>query len=149
MKLNWIFSQSIGFCYSDTNGLKERLQPLSSQTFLSTTQIKVWWLPRDPILKQNMKKILIVRMIFGSKLLQSWFALSHLRVSRIYTLFSSIYATERQAVVTRDAGTGVHDGGNAPCPKKGEQLGNKCPYIIGNFRNAGEWWNDGLLPLPF
>jgi len=99
------------------DGLKERLHPLSSQTFLSMTQIRVWWPPRDPSLKQCMKKILIVRMIFGSKLLSS-FAVSHLRVSAIYTLFSSIYATERQAVVTRDAGTGVHDGGTAPCPMK-------------------------------
>jgi len=35
-------------------------------------------------------------------------------MSAIYTPFSSIYATERQAVVTRDAGTGVHDGGTTP-----------------------------------
>ena len=52
-------------------------------------------------------------MAFGSKLL-SFFCVSHLRVSAIYTLFSSIYATEIQAVVTRDAGTGVHDEGTAP-----------------------------------
>jgi len=70
-----------------------------------------------------MKKILIVRMIFGSKLLLSSFALSHLRVSAIYTLFSSIYATERQAVVTRDAGTGVHDGAMPPALRKGGNLG--------------------------
>jgi len=36
------------------DGLKERLQPLSSQTVLSTTQIRVWWTPRDPSLKQCM-----------------------------------------------------------------------------------------------
>jgi len=79
-------------------------------------------------------------MIFGSKLLSS-FAVSHLRVSAIYTLFSSIYATERQAVVTRDAGTGVHDGGTAPCPMTGGETGAQVSLhniIIGNFRNAGE-----------
>jgi len=54
------------------DGLKERLQPLSSQTFLSTTQIRVWWPPRDPSHKQCMEKILIVWMIFGSKLLSSF-----------------------------------------------------------------------------
>ena len=58
-------------------------------------------------------------MIFDSKLLSS-FAVSHLRVSAIYTLLSSIYATERQAVVTRDAGMGLHDESTHPCPR-GEQ----------------------------
>jgi len=67
-------------------------------------------------------------MAFGSKMLSS-FAASHLRVSAIYTLFSSIYATERQAVITRDAGTGVHDGGTAPALWNGKQRGRRCPYI--------------------
>jgi len=87
-----------------------------------------------------MKKILIVRMIFGSKLLSS-FAVSYLRVSAVYTLFSSTYATERQAVVTRDAGMGVHDGGTAPCPMKRGATGAQVSLhnnIIGNFRNVGE-----------
>jgi len=87
-----------------------------------------------------MKKILIVWMIFGSKLLSS-FAVSHLKVLAIYTLFSSIYATERQALVTRGAGTGMHDGGTASCPVKGGATGAQVPShnsIIGNFRNAGE-----------
>jgi len=82
-----------------------------------------------------MKKILIVWMIFGSKLLSS------LLISAICTLFSSIYATERQAVVTRDAGTGVLDGGTAPCPMKGGATGPQVPLhnsIMGNFRNVGE-----------
>jgi len=90
-------------------------------------------------------------MIFGSKLLSS-FAVSHLRVSAIYTLFSSIYAAERQAAVTRDAGTGVHDGDTTPCLIKGRATGAQVPLhnsIIGNFRKAGERWNDGLLRLPF
>jgi len=55
-----------------------------------------------------MKKMLVVWLIFASKLLGSFL------MSAIYTPFSSIYATERQAVVTRDAGTGVHDGGTTP-----------------------------------
>jgi len=74
------------------------------------------------------EKILLVWMIFGSKLLSS-FAVSHLRVSAIYTLFSSIYATERQAVVARDAGTVVHDRGTAPCPMKGGYRGRRCLFI--------------------
>jgi len=79
-------------------------------------------------------------MVFGSKLLSS-FAVSHLRVSEIYTLFSSIYATERQAVVTRDAGTGVHHGGTALCLMKEGATGAQVLLhnsIIGNFRKAGE-----------
>jgi len=36
--------------------LKKDFQPLSSQTILSMTQLWVCWTPRDPILKQCMKK---------------------------------------------------------------------------------------------
>jgi len=36
----------------------------------------------------------------------------------VSNLFSSTYATERQAAVTRDAGTGVHDGGTTPLTYK-------------------------------
>jgi len=74
------------------------------------------------------EKILIVWMIFGSKLLSS-FAVSHLRVSAIYTVFSNIYVAERQAVVTRDAGTGCITGALPPALWKGEQRGHSCPYI--------------------
>jgi len=93
-----------------------------------------------------MKKVLIVWMIFASKLLSS-FAVSHLSVSAIYILFSSIYATERQVVVTRDAVTGLHDRGTAPCPMKGGATGAQVPLhntSTGNFKKAGERWNDGL-----
>jgi len=34
---------------------KERLQPLTYQTFMSATQIWVWWAPGDPSLNQRMK----------------------------------------------------------------------------------------------
>jgi len=74
-------------------------------------------------------------MIFGRKLLSSFL------MSAIYTLFSSIYATERQAVVTRDAGTGLHDGGTATLPYERWATGAQMPLhniIIGNFKNAGE-----------
>jgi len=55
---------------------KKDFQPLSSQTFLSMTQLLVCWTPRDPSLKQRMKKIMILWMIFGSKLLSSFLMLA-------------------------------------------------------------------------
>jgi len=58
-----------------------------SQTFLSATQIWVWWTPRDPGVKQR-KKVMIVWMIFASKLLRSF------SVSAIYPFL--LYLRYRQ-----------------------------------------------------
>ena len=44
----------------------------SSQTLLSTTQIWICWTGRYPCLKQHMIKIIVVWMIFSSKLLSSF-----------------------------------------------------------------------------
>ena len=55
-------------------------------------------------------------------------------------------------VTFRDAETGVHDEGTAPCPFKGGETGAHVPLynsIIGNFRDARERWNDGgIAPCP-
>ena len=52
----------------------------------------------------------------------------------------------------RDAGTGVHDGGTAPLPFERGGNGTQVPLhnsIIGNFRDAVERWNDGVIsPCP-
>ena len=72
-------------------------------------------------------------MIFGRKLLSSF------SMSAIYTLLSSIYATERQAVVNRDAGTGLYDGGTATLPYERWATGAQMPLhnsIIGYSRDA-------------
>jgi len=63
--------------------LKKDFRPLSSQTFLSMTQLWVCWTPRDPTLKQRMKK--------------QWFYGLFLRQ---VAKFVSNVSRHRQAVVT-------------------------------------------------
>jgi len=59
------------------------------KVFFSEAQIWVWWTPRDPRRKHRIKKILIVWVTCGSKLLSS------IPKSEIYTFLEYLCATER------------------------------------------------------
>ena len=70
-----------------------------SQTSLSATQIWICWRPRDPCFKQHMIKIIIVWMIFSSKLLSS------ISLSAIYSFLK--YLRHRQTKTSSGNGKNI------------------------------------------
>jgi len=74
-----------------------------SQTILNATRIWVWWTSRDPSLKQHMKKIVIVWMIFGSKLLCS-FSMSAIYSSLKYLCFRQTQRSSGTCKLTKTPG---------------------------------------------
>ena len=112
-----------------------------SPIFLSATQISTWWTPRDPNLKQHMDKIMIVWMIFSSKLLSSfsvsasYFFLKYLRYRPTKTS-SFIYNPGMWIAATHFLTLRV------PCLSCHPYFGNHC------LSRYGLDWTPGFLHIP-